>query len=85
MRFGLGGESTGDLFDLPTFLTETGRTANVLCTTSTSIDHISSVLSQQGNIGQINYAASKGGILANTKALAKDGFTHRVSMPHYPA
>ena len=34
--------------------------------------NISSVVAQQGNIGQVNYAASKGGILGLTKALAKE-------------
>ena len=48
------------------------RTANVLCTTPASIVNISSVVAQQGNIGQVNYAASKGGILGLTKALAKE-------------
>ena len=29
-------------------------------------------MAQQGNVGQVNYAASKGGILGLTKALAKE-------------
>jgi NAD(P)-dependent dehydrogenase (short-subunit alcohol dehydrogenase family) len=48
------------------------RTSNVLCTTPASIINISSVVAQQGNFGQVNYAASKGGIIGLTKALAKE-------------
>jgi NAD(P)-dependent dehydrogenase (short-subunit alcohol dehydrogenase family) len=48
------------------------RTANVLCTTPASIINLSSIVARQGNIGQVNYAASKGGILGFTKALAKE-------------
>ena len=48
------------------------RTVNVLCTTPASIINISSIVAQQGNIGQVNYAASKGGILGLTTALAKE-------------
>lgn len=48
------------------------RTVNVLCTTPASIINLSSTVAQQGNIGQVNYAASKGGIIGLTKALAKE-------------
>lgn len=37
-----------------------------------SIVNISSVVGQQGNAGQTNYAASKGGLLAFTKSCAKE-------------
>ncbi len=36
------------------------------------IINIASVVGQQGNIGQANYAASKGGLIAMTKACAKE-------------
>lgn len=36
------------------------------------IINISSIVGQLGNIGQANYAASKGGIIALTKSLAKE-------------
>ena len=48
------------------------RTVNVLCTTPASIINLASIVAQQGNIGQVNYAASKGGIIGLTKALAKE-------------
>lgn len=37
-----------------------------------SIINVSSVVALQGNLGQVNYAASKGGVLSFTKALAKE-------------
>lgn len=37
-----------------------------------SIVNISSIASQKGNIGQVNYAASKGGLEALTRSLAKE-------------
>jgi len=37
-----------------------------------SIVNIASVVGQEGNIGQANYAASKGGLIAMTKACAKE-------------
>jgi NAD(P)-dependent dehydrogenase (short-subunit alcohol dehydrogenase family) len=37
-----------------------------------SIINISSVVATQGNMGQVNYAASKGGVYSLTKALAKE-------------
>jgi 3-oxoacyl-[acyl-carrier protein] reductase len=36
------------------------------------IVNISSIVGQQGNFGQTNYAAAKGGLIAFTKALARD-------------
>ena len=36
------------------------------------IVNISSASGQMGNIGQVNYAASKGGVISITKTLAKD-------------
>lgn len=36
------------------------------------IINISSIVGQQGNFGQTNYAAAKGGLIAFTKALARD-------------
>jgi 3-oxoacyl-[acyl-carrier protein] reductase len=40
--------------------------------TGGSIINIGSVVSSYGNVGQINYAASKGGVAGLTKALAKE-------------
>ena len=37
-----------------------------------SIVNVGSVVSEQGNIGQANYAASKGGVLGLTRALARE-------------
>jgi NAD(P)-dependent dehydrogenase (short-subunit alcohol dehydrogenase family) len=45
---------------------------HVLCTSPASIINIGSVAAQQGNYGQVNYAASKGGIVGMSKALAKE-------------
>lgn len=38
-----------------------------------SIVNVGSVVSEFGNLGQSNYAASKGGVLGLTRALAKEG------------
>jgi len=46
-----------------------------LCTSTKgggSIINIGSVISERGNIGQTNYAASKGGVVGLTRALAKE-------------
>ena len=37
-----------------------------------SIINIGSVVSQKGNLGQVNYSASKGGVLGLTRSLAKE-------------
>jgi len=37
-----------------------------------SIVNVGSVVSEKGNLGQVNYAASKGGVLGITRALAKE-------------
>merc|ERR1712194_87072 len=37
-----------------------------------SIINIGSIVSQYGNIGQVNYAASKGGVVGLTRSLAKE-------------
>ena len=37
-----------------------------------SIINVGSVVSQKGNLGQVNYSASKGGVLGLTRALAKE-------------
>ena len=47
-------------------------TKHVLCTSPASIINIGSVAAHQGNYGQVNYAASKGGIVGMSKALAKE-------------
>ncbi|KAL3817396.1 hypothetical protein ACHAXA_011025 [Cyclostephanos tholiformis] len=46
-------------------LTPTGGTGG-------SIINIGSIISNYGNIGQVNYAASKGGVVGLTRALAKE-------------
>lgn len=40
--------------------------------TGGSIINIGSIISNHGNIGQVNYAASKGGVVGLTRALAKE-------------
>jgi len=66
-----------------TFLTcqafsSTQRVQDILTYTSNrqnlgaSIVNIGSIISQTGNIGQTNYAASKGGVVGLTRALAKE-------------
>jgi NAD(P)-dependent dehydrogenase (short-subunit alcohol dehydrogenase family) len=40
--------------------------------TGASIINIGSIVSKYGNVGQLNYAASKGGVVGLTKALAKE-------------
>lgn len=37
-----------------------------------SIVNVGSVVSEQGNLGQVNYAASKGGVLGLTRSLARE-------------
>ncbi len=53
------------------------------------IINIASVVGQIGNIGQVNYAASKGGVIALTRALAKEygrrGITVNAVCPGYIA
>ena len=39
---------------------------------SGSVINVGSIVSKQGNLGQVNYAASKGGVLGLTRALAKE-------------
>lgn len=39
---------------------------------SASIVNVGSVVSEYGNLGQVNYAASKGGVVGLTRALAKE-------------
>ena len=43
-----------------------------------SIINIASVVATQGNLGQVNYAASKGGVVSLTKALAREVALRRV-------
>jgi len=43
-----------------------------------SIVNISSVVGLMGNIGQVNYAASKAGVIGLTKALAKEVAAHNI-------
>lgn len=44
----------------------------LLASPGAAIVNVSSVVALQGNIGQTNYAASKGGVIGLTKALAKE-------------
>ena len=43
-----------------------------------SIINVGSIVSEQGNLGQTNYAASKGGVLGLTRALAKEVAPRRI-------
>lgn len=42
------------------------------CTGGGSIINIGSIVSEYGNMGQVNYAASKGGVVGLTRSLAKE-------------
>jgi len=44
------------------------------------IINITSIVGQMGNIGQVNYAASKAGVIGMTKALAKELARHTVTV-----
>jgi len=44
------------------------------------IINITSIVGQMGNIGQVNYAASKAGVIGMTKALAKELARHGVTV-----
>lgn len=43
-----------------------------------SIVNISSIIGEIGNIGQVNYAASKGGMIAMSKSFAKEGAARNI-------
>lgn len=43
-----------------------------------SIVNISSIIGEKGNIGQVNYAASKGGIIAMSKSFALEGAARNI-------
>lgn len=47
-------------------------------TTMMSIVNLGSIVSEYGNLGQANYAASKGGVLGLTRALAKESAQRNV-------
>jgi NAD(P)-dependent dehydrogenase (short-subunit alcohol dehydrogenase family) len=50
---------------------------SIACT-DVSIINVGSVVSERGNAGQVNYAASKGGVLGLTRALAKEVGRHGI-------
>jgi 17beta-estradiol 17-dehydrogenase / 3alpha(17beta)-hydroxysteroid dehydrogenase (NAD+) / 3-oxoacyl-[acyl-carrier protein] reductase alpha subunit len=52
--------------------TTTTSTSTTTTTTSSSIINIGSIVSEHGNLAQVNYAASKGGVVGLTRALAKE-------------
>lgn len=43
-----------------------------------SVVNISSIVGERGNLGQCNYAASKGGVIALTKSFAQEGASRNV-------
>jgi 3-oxoacyl-[acyl-carrier protein] reductase len=47
---------------------------------SGAIVNVGSVVSERGNLGQVNYAASKGGVLGLTRALAKEVAARNVNV-----
>jgi 3-oxoacyl-[acyl-carrier protein] reductase len=47
---------------------------------SGAIVNIGSIVSERGNLGQVNYAASKGGVLGLTRALAKEVASRNVNV-----
>ena len=44
------------------------------------IINITSIVGQMGNVGQVNYAASKAGIIGLTKALAKEFARNKITV-----
>lgn len=59
-------------FCLPTRLSKLLRGKGSCGGTGGSIINIGSVVSNYGNVGQVNYAASKGGVVGLTRAIAKE-------------
>ena len=68
---------------------EPGRAASLLTGSDTthhngtgggSIINVGSIISEYGNMGQVNYAASKGGVVGLTRSLAKEMalFSHKI-------
>lgn len=55
--------------------------ANNKCTGGGSIINIGSIVSEYGNMGQVNYGASKGGVVGLTRSLAKEMalFSHKMN------
>jgi NAD(P)-dependent dehydrogenase (short-subunit alcohol dehydrogenase family) len=47
-------------------------TTTTIPSSTASIINVGSIVSERGNLGQVNYAASKGGVLGLTRALAKE-------------
>jgi 3-oxoacyl-[acyl-carrier protein] reductase len=43
-----------------------------------SVVNIASIIGEIGNIGQVNYSASKGGMIAMTKSFAKEGSARNI-------
>ena len=43
-----------------------------------AVVNISSIIGEMGNVGQVNYAASKGGLNAMTKSFAKEGAARNI-------
>lgn len=43
-----------------------------------SVVNISSIVGEMGNIGQVNYSASKGGLIAMTKSFAKEAASRNI-------
>ncbi|KAL7426336.1 hypothetical protein ACHAXM_001141 [Skeletonema potamos] len=66
-----------------TLLKDSGTTNNNIAqhTGGGSIINIGSIVSEYGNMGQVNYAASKGGVVGLTRSLAKEMalFSHKVA------
>jgi 3-oxoacyl-[acyl-carrier protein] reductase len=65
-------ESVLDINLKGTFICTRAAIKPMLKQRSGRIINIASVVGQMGNIGQANYAASKGGVIAFTKAVAKE-------------
>ena len=61
--------SSGDKDDPTSIDATTGSSST---TSLGSIINIASIVGEQGNIGQVNYAASKAGVIGLTKSLAKE-------------
>ncbi|MBR8463393.1 3-oxoacyl-ACP reductase FabG [Campylobacter sp. faydin G-24] len=43
-----------------------------------AVVNVSSIIGEMGNVGQVNYSASKGGMIAMTKSLAREGASRNI-------
>jgi NAD(P)-dependent dehydrogenase (short-subunit alcohol dehydrogenase family) len=80
-----GDDNTADVAVVGRRSGEDNNTNNVTAAITASIVNVGSIVSERGNLGQVNYAASKGGVLGLTRALAKEvaAATTRTGSSHH--